>query len=695
MAKGLPQSYAHRDDLDYLAAKGLSSAQTYVPAMNLFRDAPHWRAWALAALLALGAGHMLAGIVFFFAFNWQDIPDGSKFLIIQGGMVACVAGWFLCRLDKGAGPAFGIGASVLIGVLLAVFGQVFQTPSTLYAPFTLWAVLSLPFAAMSKSVAHWTVWTAIFCVAAQSYICEGIRPVHGPVASQWAMLVFSAAVAGLAFVYDRFSAKHIWAQTRWFYPLLLIISLVSAFVVFTEAFWDNQFRPIWIAALLGVLGLLAYHYKRRPSLLPLCLITFGVFAMAAQLGFRLLEDIRDFTVTSLLIFIWLTALTIGLARLFKHYYGQFPSHDRETGAEEQAGAGGSQSQDETAGSGVEITALADRLNQSKSTISGALASREEHNTAWYIDVMLAVGGVMAALFAALFFASLLAVTLDVSDEGPFIVIGAFVYAGSLLARRRFDHEFARHFLNTFILAGGLLAIAALGILTNGNGIFILVAAALSAVTMVCVRDRILECLMAIGLVSCLLYAVAKYDIPAPYILVSLFCTGGAVIGLTQPIGRRVFSAAGSAFLIALPIIGGSLVHISKRSDIMAMPGTVEHMAAIGIMLIAIWWINRRLAWGTLRWAEFRPPLLILAPLIIAGAMMPLGGIFALMTLLIGYMLGSRTLAFIGALMQIYFLTMFYFDLQITLLNKSIILMVSGALFALIWAFLYRRRSKHV
>ena len=48
---------------------------------------------------------------------------------------------------------------------------------------------------------------------------------------------------------------------------------------------------------------------------------------------------------------------------------------------------------------------------------------------------------------------------------------------------------------------------------------------------------------------------------------------------------------------------------------------------------------------------------------------------------------------IGTLLQIYFLTMFYYDLSLGLLTKSIILLLSGLIFLGVWVFV--RRTEEV
>jgi uncharacterized membrane protein len=67
--------------------------------------------------------------------------------------------------------------------------------------------------------------------------------------------------------------------------------------------------------------------------------------------------------------------------------------------------------------------------------------------------------------------------------------------------------------------------------------------------------------------------------------------------------------------------------------------------------------------------------------------LPTGGSAALVLLAVAYTLGSRTLAVIGSLTAIYFIWSFYWDLDGTLLTKSIILMSAGAVLLLCYGLL--------
>ena len=69
----------------------------------------------------------------------------------------------------------------------------------------------------------------------------------------------------------------------------------------------------------------------------------------------------------------------------------------------------------------------------------------------------------------------------------------------------------------------------------------------------------------------------------------------------------------------------------------------------------------------------------------AAILMPSGASAALVLLALAYTIGSRPLAIIGAVGEVYFIWSFYRSLQDTLLAKSIILMAVGAVLLLCYA----------
>jgi uncharacterized membrane protein len=73
--------------------------------------------------------------------------------------------------------------------------------------------------------------------------------------------------------------------------------------------------------------------------------------------------------------------------------------------------------------------------------------------------------------------------------------------------------------------------------------------------------------------------------------------------------------------------------------------------------------------------------------------MPAGGSAALLMMMLAFTLGSRALAVIGTLLQVYFIWRFYYDLEASLLDKSLVLMGVGVLLLAAYATLAYRAAR--
>ena len=679
-----------RDDLQYLVGKDALPDNLYVSALDFFRNATSWNKWALGALLALGVGHVLAGVIFFFAYNWNDLADMTKFAIIGGAMALSIIAWIALKLDSASAQAFGIISTVLFGVFLAVFGQVYQTPTTIYAPFVLWAILTLPFAAASKSRAHWAVWIAIFIVAVTSYVNTGIRPTASDSFANSLHVGLGAGFALLVAAYDKVItlAKGI-KSPDWFRLYLIAISGAFTFVGFTEGFWGNHGGTqtlLWPAAIAIGLGLLAYLYRSCKSLASMALAGFALVTLVGQFSFKLFETGMDETLGFLLNAVWMGGVTVALAKLFQFFMARMKSVAPH--AERQSAL--ASPENDTHDTIFQISEFSSKMGLRADNIQSAITASPHKKSPWYLDLFLALSGIVAAILAGGFLGLLLWQVLGVENEIAMIALGLFVYVPTIFLRRKSRNMFARHFLNTLILAGGALALLGVAMLTEGKLPFILFGMALSGLTMYLVRDRIVEFLMALGIVGLFIYGLYDYSIPFPHIFVMLFCTVLGVIGLTRPIRDRVYNAAGAAFLLApcvYAIFTMDFSAFSVKADISAWELWTSRIICWLILIAAVYILNK----ANQKTTKFTPPLMALIPLLAAAAILPIGSAAALLAILAGYILGSRALAIVGVLFQIYFLYMFYYDLGISLLNKSVLLFVSGLIFIGVWA--YFRKAK--
>ena len=487
-----------REDLPALVQAGHLPGRQYAGAMEFFRNAPVWQRWALGALLALGVGHILAGIIFFFAFNWNDLSGFTKFAIVQGGLVLMTLIWLVLRLDSAVAQSFGIASTVLFGVLIAVFGQVYQTPSAPYMPFILWTIMTAPFAFVSRSVAHWAVWLLIALVAAVSYIHEAVKPEDAMLAEYMYLAlaaVFLVLVGGHALVAKR---AFIWAQAGWFQICLLLVALGLAFARFTGALFDEGPVLALIAAPLLTALAFVFLYLGRRSLAGMTLAVFFAAAMVAEIGLKLIFDRDNFSDDGFvgLIFlaaVWMILITGATGFIFRHLYRKFGTlqqRKQNSTAREQP--------DRT------IADFANFLRIDAPAIAAALDPQRDHEAPWYMEFFLAISGIVTAIFVSLFFGTLLAITLDIENETVLMALGLVVYGSGIFMRRRYASTFTRHLFNTLLLGGGALALVGFAIMADNATAISIVGMGMAAITIFLIRDRIIEFLMALAIAGFLL-----------------------------------------------------------------------------------------------------------------------------------------------------------------------------------------------
>ncbi len=168
----LDQIPATRQTIDRLYTHGYLSYAGWQTALGLLFPNKQWGEWANRILVTVGSTLVLVGIVFFFAYNWVNLLDFLKIVGIQAGIVGCLFGAGFYGLKRLSGQLFLLAANVLVGVFLAVFGQIYQTGADAYQLFRGWAVLTLGWVLLSRFAASWALWLVVVNLAFGLYWAE-------------------------------------------------------------------------------------------------------------------------------------------------------------------------------------------------------------------------------------------------------------------------------------------------------------------------------------------------------------------------------------------------------------------------------------------------------------------------------------------------------------------------------------------
>jgi uncharacterized membrane protein len=106
---------------------------------DVYNDAGAWKTFLRSFFAAVGIALSILGIIFFFAYNWSDLHKFAKIGMVEVGICAMVVLALLPKMSEMLKNLILTGASVLVGVLFAVFGQVYQTGANAYDLFWAWA----------------------------------------------------------------------------------------------------------------------------------------------------------------------------------------------------------------------------------------------------------------------------------------------------------------------------------------------------------------------------------------------------------------------------------------------------------------------------------------------------------------------------------------------------------------------------
>jgi uncharacterized membrane protein len=282
-------------DVNALHGHGLIPGPRYFAAASAVRDDRAWANWAGRTILALGAGHLLAGIVSFFAYNWADLSAVTKFATVEAALVIALAGAWFAGIERPLGRILLIAASILVGVLLAVIGQVYNTDADAYTLFAAWALLILPWTLASRSAAHWTVWLVVLFLGLSLYGEQVLIP-EGRLTNS-ALEVGLGALAGLALMVRELAGRRglAWLAAAWTRIGLLIAALGLLFWPAVGYVLDWEGEVYLPAAFVIALALGAVAYRRwLPDFAAATTVVGFALLFVIAIGYRVIDEAVGF-----------------------------------------------------------------------------------------------------------------------------------------------------------------------------------------------------------------------------------------------------------------------------------------------------------------------------------------------------------------------------------------------------------------
>lgn len=218
--------------------------------------------------LSLGSGFMLCGVIFFFAYNWSEMHHFVKFAIVGFLLLGCYAGMFFAKKNSLVQNVLITSMCVIVGIFIALFGQVYQMEADSYMIFLIWALAILAWTVVADFYPLWLFFIALVITSIQ--LTVGYRSQIATIIGPLVLLVISASFLYAPKIFSKRDVPPAWfmsAIITIMYSWNIIISIFNVanwilYFVITALvyFYSTQNKNLWTYMLL-FLGFICVFFR--------------------------------------------------------------------------------------------------------------------------------------------------------------------------------------------------------------------------------------------------------------------------------------------------------------------------------------------------------------------------------------------------------------------------------------------------
>ncbi|EGV42298.1 DUF2157 domain-containing protein [Bizionia argentinensis JUB59] len=285
---------------------------------DVYNDKDAWYKFLKLFFISLGVGFTTAGIIFFFAYNWADLHKFIKIGLIEALIIIIIGTILVSKFQPLIKNILLTGASVIVGVLFAVFGQIYQTGANAYDFFLGWTLFIALWVLVSNFAPLWLVFITLINTTLILYAEQ--------VAQNWSNLFLFTLLFGintilliLALAGKKFSSEI--KIPKWFTNTLSIASITFCTIGICLGIFDDYQADFYLliipASLLYGLGI--WYGLKIKSGFYLSIIPFSIIIITSALLLRLSDDFGMLLLICLFIIVSVTSVIANLFKLQKKW----------------------------------------------------------------------------------------------------------------------------------------------------------------------------------------------------------------------------------------------------------------------------------------------------------------------------------------------------------------------------------------
>ncbi len=290
-----------------------------VLAKNVYAGKEAWRRFLDLFLLALGTGFMVAGVIFFFAYNWAEIHPFAKMGIVCALMVGCVLVAIYTKIPRPAKNTILMGAALLVGALFAVYGQIYQTGADSWELFAVWAACIAVWVIVANFAPLWLLFLLLVNTTIYLYWIDFYFD------DMFLSAILFSINAGFVIIGEALFQKGIIKQRPgWlfitvglFAAIIVTIGTIIGIYSYHELYFGINLLLATVVYTVGLVHCLKNHYTSYLSV-----IAASVIAILTAFLIKLIDDpIAATFMAGLFVIVCVAVLSIIIYRLNKQWHG--------------------------------------------------------------------------------------------------------------------------------------------------------------------------------------------------------------------------------------------------------------------------------------------------------------------------------------------------------------------------------------
>jgi uncharacterized membrane protein len=269
-------------------------ATEVLSALGVLPDGLRWRHFLQNLLMWLGGLALAFAMMFFIAYNWDEMGRFAKFALLEVSIAVCALTYWRLDADKVVAKILITVATILLGVLLALYGQTYQTGADTWQLFFNWALLMLPWAFVAQFASLWLIWAVLLNLSIIFYF-QARGSLFWFVFSStedvfWVIFIFNSL---LWIAWELAAKRFSWLEERW--PVWLIAVASSSSITFLMiTVIVDRYASSSIAVLLYFVwaGSIYFVYRKlKADLFMLAGLCFSaIVVISTFLGYHLLNN---------------------------------------------------------------------------------------------------------------------------------------------------------------------------------------------------------------------------------------------------------------------------------------------------------------------------------------------------------------------------------------------------------------------